>query len=111
MKRIALAALTALLLWGAYASASRAAGTVMPGSEERVRREIYERFSDVKNARYCVKERDGYVAVFENGAEEPFRRTDIPVALLPGADRAMVRRGMAAADRDALIRLLEDLGP
>ena len=52
------------------------------------------------------------VAVY---AGEDLRRpafmTDIETLTLPRADRALLEKGIPASDREAMLHLLEDLGP
>ncbi len=60
---------------------------------------------------YELRAWEGYVAVFSPpGAEQPGTITDIRVRDLPVADRLALSGGVAAADYDQVIRLLEDYG-
>ena len=72
--------------------------------------QVAAQYRDFETAAYILKERDGYVAVFSSNSETPLQITGIPVAGLPSADRALLAEGITAADRSALLRLLEDLG-
>lgn len=66
---------------------------------------------DAEQARYVLRARDGYVAVFPNRRSAPPERiTSIELSTLRSADRAMLRRGIPAADRPGMLQLLEDLG-
>lgn len=61
--------------------------------------------------RFVVRERSGRVCVFREGFEtQPAIVTEISVEGLPAADRALLRQGLEVAGREALLRLLEDLG-
>lgn len=58
---------------------------------------------------YLLREYEGYVAVwYPAGATSPAMVTDIRTSDLPLADRAELREGVPAADRGAVMRLLED---
>ena len=59
-------------------------------------------------AMYTLMEHEGRVYVYSAG--EPFMLTDIDPAGLPTADREKLRQGIAAGDREALLRLIEDFG-
>ena len=53
----------------------------------------------------------GSVAVFdENDLKTPLQVTEIELASLRAADRALVERGITLDSREALMALLEDLG-
>ncbi len=61
--------------------------------------------------RFVVRERSGRVCVFREGFEtQPAIVTEISVEGLPAADRALLTQGMEVEGREALLRLLEDLG-
>ncbi len=72
--------------------------------------QVAAQYRDFETAAYILKEQDGYVAVFSSNSETPLQITGIPVAGLPSADRALLAEGITAADRGALLCLLEDLG-
>ena len=61
-------------------------------------------------ARYLLREKDGFVAVYRSGENKPERMTDIETPLLRRADRAMLARGIPAEDLREVLTLLEDLG-
>lgn len=67
-------------------------------------------YTDYGSAAYILKESGGYVAVFSGGGQALVERTDIPVSRLRAADRVLLESGIAAADREALLELLEDFG-
>jgi hypothetical protein len=92
-------------LFGAYRSLHRAAGPVLP-------EEVTARFVGLDDgAEYFLRDSGGYVAVFAGArAREPLRVTDIETKRLRSADKELLRRGIPAADGDALLGLLEDLG-
>ena len=66
-------------------------------------------YSSFDTAAYIVREQGGYVAVFSSNPSRLLEVTAIPVSTLPKADRALLSQGIAAADRQALLTLLEDL--
>lgn len=58
---------------------------------------------------YLVREYEGYAAVwYPAEATHPAMITDIRAADLPLSDRIALRDGIPAADRDEVMRLLED---
>ena len=58
---------------------------------------------------YLLREYEGYVAVwYPAEATYPAMITDIRTGDLPLSDRAELRGGIPAADRDEVMRLLED---
>ena len=60
---------------------------------------------------YVLAAYGGSVAVFERGdRESPLEVTDIELARLRAADRAMIETGVPVSDREELMALLEDLG-
>lgn len=62
-------------------------------------------------AQYVLREYDGCVAVFASvGDTSPMTLTDIEVGTLRDADRQILSTGLAVADREELLTLLEDLG-
>jgi hypothetical protein len=71
----------------------------------------YEWSCDEADAAFVLREYEGYVGVFEGGGgKTPLTVTDIAVDGLREADRDMLGAGIAVADRDELLTLLEDLG-
>lgn len=60
---------------------------------------------------YVLAAADGRVAVFTaRDRRTPVAVTDIELATLRAADRALLDAGLSVPDSDALLRLLEDLG-
>ncbi len=57
---------------------------------------------------YCLRDWQGYVAVFEDGDEAPSAMTDIQTGTLNLVDREKLRSGIKAATREELLSLLED---
>ena len=57
---------------------------------------------------YCLRDWQGYVAVFEGGSETPSEMTDIPTGTLNLVDREKLRCGIDAGTREELLSLLED---
>ena len=63
------------------------------------------------NHNRLLREYDGCVAVFASvGDTSPITLTDIEVGTLRDADRQILSTGLAVADREELLTLLEDLG-
>ncbi len=59
---------------------------------------------------YLLREYEGYVAVwYPAGAEHPAMITETRTDSLPPSDRAALRAGIPAADREEMARLLDDL--
>ena len=62
-------------------------------------------------AEYVLREYDGCVAVFASAVDkDPITLTDIEIETLRDADRQILNAGLAVADREELLTLLEDLG-
>lgn len=74
--------------------------------------ELYEQYeSNRGEAVYYLRSIDGHLAVFGAGnARRPLQLTDIDIEALPGADRAMLEKGIPVASREELLKLLEDFG-
>jgi len=53
---------------------------------------------------------DGRLAVYAADTDSPMLITDIELSTLRGADRELIEAGLAVADHEALLALLEDLG-
>ncbi len=71
----------------------------------------YEWSCDENDAEYVLREYAGHIGVFEaGGGKTPLTVTDIETKNLREADREMLGVGIAVADRDELLTLLEDLG-
>lgn len=104
-----LAALGVLVL-GAVVSGTAALRSLALLSDAQVPPAVEEPFTDHADAAYILKEREGYVAVFSAESGKPVHQTAIRVSTLPQADQAMLRLGIAAADRQEVLTLLEDLG-
>lgn len=66
---------------------------------------------EADQAKFYLRAQDGYIAVYPNrrGAG-PERITRIEIITLRAEDRAMLSRGIPAADRQNMLQLLEDLG-
>ena len=71
---------------------------------------VAQQYTDYAGAEYVLKEADGYVAVFSARGQALVEKTNIPVKNLRAADRALLEAGITAADRQALLELLEDIG-
>lgn len=71
---------------------------------------VERQYTDYAAASYVLGEAGGYVAVFSGPGGPLLETTDIPVSRLRAADQALLRQGITAADRAALLELLEDFG-
>lgn len=71
---------------------------------------VEQQYTDYAGASYVLGESRGFVAVFSGTDRSLLETTDIPIDRLRAADRALLRQGIAAADRPALLELLEDFG-
>ena len=58
---------------------------------------------------YVVKNFNGNIAVFEEGAAEPFKITDVPINTLPYNDQNNLEKGIIVSSKEELNSLLEDL--
>ena len=63
-----------------------------------------------ENAEYYLRDCDGLIGVFRGESSRPLSLTDIKTETLNEADRRLVAAGIPAENREALVRLLEDLG-
>ena len=74
--------------------------------------EIYDAYAArAESALYYLRESEGRIAVFESGrSRSPLRVTEIELASLRTADRAMVEAGIPVLSQQELLLLLEDLG-
>ena len=109
--RVRAALLLALLALAAHSAASAVTSVRSPW-ESLLPQEIYSGFADgEQSAPYTLRTRGGFVAVFEGeNTRTPALVTRIEASLLRRADRAMLEKGIPAADREAMLQLLEDLG-
>lgn len=105
---------TALLAGTAAACAWAAVGSI--GGQAAPGESVQAEFSYVPScslaeAEYVLREYEGCVAVFSSvGDSSPVSLTDIEVDTLREADRQILSTGLAVADREELLTLLEDLG-
>ena len=99
---MAAAAYTAL---GAYQSIRSPWESELPG-------EVYRSLvSHAEQAKFYLRAQEGRIAVFPNRRGAAAERiTSIELSTLRAADRAMLLRGIPAADWHSLLLLLEDLG-
>ena len=104
------ALLTYLAATAAYTGV-KAYRSIVPAVEE-VPEEVYASFEGREDsAEFFLRPCDGFVAVYEGRREKtPVSVTDIELANLRGADRALVQKGIPVENRRELLRLLEDLG-
>ncbi len=104
--------LLALLLAAAAFSAFSAFQSIRGPWDNALPDEIYRSLTrEAGDAAYMLRVKDGRVAVYPNrrGAA-PERITSIELCTLRPEDRAMICRGIPAADRQSLLLLLEDIG-
>ena len=100
-----LAAAAGFTALSAYQSIRRPWEASLPG-------ELYALMTrDAESAAYLLRSRGGYVIVVPKlrGSEKE-QVTAIELSTLRRADRAMLDRGIPAADRRSVLELLEDLG-
>ena len=104
-------ALMGCLVAAAAFTAAEAYGSIVP-EKAAIPEEVYARFQGREDeAEYFLRPCQGYVAVYGGQREkEPVSITDIELANLRSADRAMVQNGIPVADQRELLSLLEDLG-
>ena len=103
--------LLALLLAAAVFSACAAFRSIRGPWDDALPDEIYRGLArEAGEAAYMLRVKDGRVAVYPNRRARPERITSIELSTLRPEDRAMVFRGIPAADRQSLLRLLEDIG-
>ncbi len=60
------------------------------------------------NPGYFLQEYRGRIGVFREGETVPFQEIDVLIESLPPSDRALLAKGIFAADETALRSLLED---
>ena len=96
----------------AWSAVNGIMGDKEAGMSETVRAGYsYEPSCGIEDAEYILRANDGYICVFAAGeAQAPITITDIELRSLREVDRAVIEQGMAVADRDELMSLLEDLG-
>lgn len=102
---ICLVAAAAMTGYSAYSSIRHSASYAVP-------EEVYAQFKGCEsNAEFYLRSCNGYVAVYSGGRERsPMTITDIEIADLRGADKALLANGIPVSDRMTLLYLLEDLG-
>ena len=104
-------ALMGCLIAAAAFTAAEAYRSIVPKGSD-IPQEVYAQFlGQEEEAEYFLRPCQGYVAVYGGQREkEPVSITDIELANLRSADRAMVQKGIPVADQRELLSLLEDLG-
>ena len=104
---------TAIILCLCAVSVITCAAAFRVGAEEKPEPQTVAAmsYSDDKTKQYCLREQDGFIAVFSyDDALEPLTVTDIEVCTLNDNDCAMLKNGINAENKAELISLLEDLG-
>ena len=102
-----MACTAAVCAWAALGGIASAAGAGTAAQAEF----DYVPSCSLAEAEYVLREYDGCVAVFASvGDTSPITLTDIEVGTLRDADRQILSTGLAVADREELLTLLEDLG-
>ncbi len=87
-----------------------AAGICAIGTVRSFRRDIGMPAQAGAKSAYILRANGDYVAVYEAGTPGvPIEITDIAVSELREHDQALLRAGLGAEDREALLMLLEDL--
>lgn len=100
----ALAAAAAVSAWSALGQIKAPEASPAPVYEP-------EQTVPLDEAEYVLRGRDGVVCVFlPDDERSPVAVTDIRLDCLRSADRSLISGGLAVADREALMTLLEDLG-
>ena len=85
--------------------------TTPPASTTAAADFAYVPSCSLAEAEYVLREYDGCVAVFASAVDkDPITLTDIEIETLRDADRQILNAGLAVADREELLTLLEDLG-
>ena len=79
-------------------------GTAMPLEETK----ISEISQESRTEKYRLSVYERKVAAFENGKDHPIYISDVYVKSLPETDRQLLEKGIYAADRKTLNRLIED---
>jgi hypothetical protein len=64
--------------------------------------------TSVRHARYRLAEKDGRLAVYLQGQDEPEIVFDVYLHHLPDVDRARLEEGIEVSDYETLLALLED---
>lgn len=65
-------------------------------------------YTPEQEGEYCLRDWQGYVAVFRGSDETPTELTDIETATLNNVDREKLREGIPASGKAELLSLLED---
>ena len=105
------AALLSCLAAAAAYTGVKAYRSIAPVTEE-IPEEVYAGLEGREDsAEFFLRPCDGFVAVYSGRREKtPVSVTDIELANLRGADRALLQKGIPVENRRELLRLLEDLG-
>lgn len=99
-----------LLVLGAILSVTATVQSFLhQNTAEKIFPTVEEMYTSFDTAAYILREQNGYVAVFSSNPDQLLEVTAIPVDTLGSTDRALLETGITATDRQALLRLLEDL--
>ena len=91
-------------VFGAYESMHQNSGSLLP-------EELSARFVSRENAEYFLRDKGGYIAVYEGRlSRSPVTVTEIETSVLRDADRRLLSAGIPVPDSSELLQLLEDLG-
>ena len=107
------AALTVLAGAAAWSAVSALSGISALASrpEEKCAPFHYEPSCAIEEAEFVLREYNGCIGVFSPQSDAgPITVTDIETRSLREADREIVKNGIAVADREELLTLLEDFG-
>ncbi len=108
--RVRAALLLGLLALAAHSAASALTSVRSPWAAA-LPREVYSGYALEGTAPFTLRTRSGLVAVYEGeNTRTPALVTQIETPLLRRADQAMLEKGIPAPDREAMLKLLEDLG-
>lgn len=104
-----LALLSVVAALAAFSAA--AAWDTLRQTADLIPAEVYAQYRAKQGkAEYVLREKNGRVAVFRSGRNEPERYTEIETLTLRRADCAMLEKGIPAENMAELLALLEDLG-
>lgn len=110
IKCAALTVLAGAAAWSAV-SALSASARWPPARRKSARRSTTSPACAIEEAEFVLREYNGCIGVFSPQSDAgPITVTDIETRSLREADREIVKNGIAVADREELLTLLEDFG-
>lgn len=105
MKPYAKAAATAALVLMSVLTGAAAINSSESGSASAAQEETAE----IK-AEYCLKAYDGYIAIYKADGKKPISVTEIEISTLNKEDAKLLKKGIEAENKEAVLMLLEDFG-